>query len=290
MRLLRIVLFSGAVLAGGLVVYFNREPAALAPEKIAVQGSPVASPATEKIVATAQPGPVKAPSDDMRKNFEEARDYAAFIHDAMQRPTEGGRFYAYLAHNRCSEILTVTSNPDAKVVGNPQLRENAEKAVEDLKKRCSGVKAFFPNDLVFIKALLHSNAKGRPDTLLDERGGLSSASKKFYAADIARAIASRDPYLLALTVENNADYLAPKIDPAYADGQNRPVLYAAAGAAACEIVGNCKDGLLVLTPCLVGGLCAHTDYRDMLRDDIEPASRELFDKTKRALLVFVGRK
>ena len=103
-----------------------------------------------------------------------------------------------------------------------------------------------------------------------------------------RARTSGDPYLLAVTLDMNVEFLAEGIDSAYSGGRNRPTLFAASAAAACEIIGNCRDNIQLMIPCVSGGECKHHDLRDFLRDGLDPEARSLYDKTKAALLKAAG--
>lgn len=225
----------------------------------------------------------------MRKRFESASNYAAFIHDAMLRPDEGGRFYALVAFNRCMEVLAVELDAQVKVVGSTAIHEQGVKIIDDLKARCSTVKDYFPNEVAFIRELKRANAKGTPDALLIPRGALTPANGAFAQKDIEQAIRSGDPYLIAATVDINIDVIADRLGADFANGQNRSLLYMASAAAACEIVGDCRDSYRVMMPCVAGGTCKHADLRDHLRDNTEPTSRELFDKARSQLLALAGR-
>jgi hypothetical protein len=108
-------------------------------------------------------------------------------------------------------------------------------------------------------------------------------------AGLQRALELRDPYLSAATLGRDSFYFVQKIDPAFLNSAKEHVAYMAGAAAACEIVGDCVDSYLVMTPCLAGGICNHSDFREFLRADLDPQARILFDKAKRSLLAMVGR-
>lgn len=227
--------------------------------------------------------------DAMRVKFENAPNYAAFIHDGMQRPTEGGRFYALLAYHRCAELATVDLGLKPKAGTRLDARARAVKKLGDLKMRCSGVKQQFPDDMTLMRALKASNARGTPDVLLIEQSALASTSHGSGLDHLQRAKNSGDRYLLAATLEMSVEDVAESIDPSYGQGRNRSTLFMAASAAACEIVGNCRESLGLLIPCVSGETCKFDDYRDFLRAGLPVQSRSLFDKTRKALLQRVGR-
>jgi len=287
-------LFALAVLAGLALAFFANRPVS--------DPAPLETKAAPAVVARASavqqggiaptpspPSPPSPPSSaGMRNRFERAPNYAAFIQDAMERPDEGGRFYALIAWHRCA--LPVSADPKAPLTGSAQRRLQAEGAIADLQQRCSGVKAQFPDELSFMRAMKIANSRGKPDLLLIERGALlSQTSREAAAGDITRAVGTGDPYLIAATVEINAGYYAEEIDPRFASGKHRPLLYLAAAAMSCEVVGDCDSALGLLAPCAGGGLCAHADYRDFLRDGLDQDERALFEHARKALLRLAGR-
>lgn len=280
----KITLFACAALAGlALAWMVTRPPPDTAPGQapggpLAVQRPPISEPLNPS------GGFVKATSVSMRNRFEQAPNYAAFIQDAMQRPDEGGRFYALIAWHRCADVATARVDTSAPLVGSVELRAKAGRIVDELQQRCNGVKAQFPDELSFMRALKMANARGQPDVLLIERGALTGTAPESADRDLARAIGSGDPYLLAATLEINVHNFASKIDPRYAHGNNLSVLNLASAAAACDIVGDCIEHRQVMMACHAAGQCAHADLRDYLRDGLDADAANLFDKTKAALL------
>lgn len=225
----------------------------------------------------------------MRAKFDSASNYAAFIHDGMQRPSEGGRFYALLAYNRCDELNSVDPAQPAHKNARPDLYERASKKIRALKASCAGVKAQFPDHVTFTRALKSTNSKGEADALLLESSALMTPKRETSLLDIERAKKSRDPYLLAATLDMNVEFIAERIDPAFAQGGNRTALFMASAAAACEIIGNCRDNLRVHVACVSGDSCQHDDLRDFLRANLGEELRPLYDKTRVALVRSVGR-
>lgn len=277
-----------AILAGACLVYFTRPTVVVEPHKIATIANTAPQPHPAEVSAMPpQDGAVRTNAAAvMRAKFESASNYAAFIHDAMQRPEEGGRFYALLAYHRCEDISAVGTNVASVPAssGNTTTKETARKVIEELKQRCAGVRAQYPDELTFMRNIRNSNAKGQADILLIARGALIPTNKESIAGELRHAYESNDPYLIAATLDINIDHYAEKIDKEYSNGQNRPVLYMASAAASCEIVGDCQGNFHVMAPCLTAGKCDYADYREYLREDVEPQSRELFDKTKQALV------
>lgn len=287
MRLLKI-LIPAAIAAGLLLLYFQRPPDPVGLPLAAANIAPDRPIAPAVAVDRSQPVRVRDISAGIRKQFEESSNYAAFIHGSMQRPEEGGRFYALIAFNRCAEISTINA-------ARPEAKPSAEQAkaagiIDALKAKCSGVKDYFPDELGFLRVLKSANSKGVPDALLVERGVFAPPSRELAAHDVRRAIESGDPYLIAATLDLNIDFLAEKLIPEFANGNERLVLYLASAAAACEIVGNCNNHYRAIAACLEGAACTQSDYRDYLRELAPARSRELFDKTRAALVSLAGQR
>lgn len=286
-----------AVLAGALHVAGRdrvEEEVRVAP---AQDRSPTTPPRLEPAAqeAVAKPGnrPDPATLMAMRKRFEDAPNYAAFIHDSMQRPSEGGRFYAMLAHHRCADANSVDMNDGEGLehilsATEAARRERALKIIGDLKQRCSGVAAQFPDVLAFTRAMMNANTREPRDALYAVTREMYSSTSDSKPAMLNAVRALGDRYLLAVVVEATVDRNAGQIDAAYAQGKDRTTLYLAAGAAACEIAGNCRDNIYVLAQCIAGGDCMQDDYRAYLRSGISSESLPLFDKTRRALLEEAG--
>ncbi len=231
--------------------------------------------------------PKRSASAVIRKEFENATNYAAFIQTALLRPKEGGRFYALIAYHRCSEVANVELPPpvpDGLVADT--LFEKGYRRINEIRQACSGVQSQYQDQFTFMRSI--RDAKGEPDALLVERGFLGPATREGSLADLELARDSGDNYFLAATLEANVDYLGEYLDKAYANGQNRTVLYAAASAAACEIAGTCKFGLGVMIPCVSGGICQFDDHRDLIRMNLSPELRAQFDRTRMGLVKLSG--
>ncbi|MES2900897.1 MAG: hypothetical protein V4723_14300 [Pseudomonadota bacterium] len=242
--------------------------------------APSSTPPRASAVPQARPTPG---SDAIRRQFESATNYAAFIHDAMQRPGEGGRFYAYLANARCTEFASWRRSASTDITGDPALYEKALRRIEDLQRRCSGVNSDFGSQLGFARAFLYASDK-TPDALMITPGPRSGTDAGSIDADLTRARQAGDPYLLAMLIEASAGQLGARIDPAFADPAAQEVLHLAAAAAACQIVGDCTDSLQLHMQCFAGGQCEYGDRRQALRAQVPAQSQALFDRTVQALL------
>lgn len=225
----------------------------------------------------------------MRERFENARNYAAFIQDAITRPEQGGRFYALLAYFRCQRA---SAYPLDRVMGKGiqgDLRMAAGEFMRDLQQRCAGVQPQFADEVTFLRALKDANARGMPDMLLIERGLLAPSAPETAIGDIGRAVASGDPYLIASTLELNADHVAQLLDPPYPGSDDPHLYYMATISAVCEIVGNCRNGLDFQLHCLTTGFCQPADLREQMRAGLDEKSLALFDRTRLGLLKLVAR-
>lgn len=233
-------------------------------------------------IAPMQPG-IRPAAPPMQEKFERTPNYAAFIQDAMQRPEEGGRFFATLAYIRCQEVAAIKLAVADSGAEHADRRESARQEILALKQRCAGVAAQFPSELTFMAAIKQANSRGAADKLLAPGGLLPAKSREAAMAEIQRARGSGSSYLTAAALEINVEHFAEALSPAFANGHQRDVLFRAAAATACEITGTCLESLWVLVPCMREGDCEQADLRDFLRAGLDQASQQLFDETRRKI-------
>lgn len=254
--------------------------------------SPTQPPATLTVAAESaveiRTLPKKDASAAMRKRFVHAHDYAAFIFDAMKRPEEGGRFYAFLAFRKCAEVSGATVDSKAPLVGSADLRVAATALVEDLQRRCKEVAIHFPDEGQFMRALYAANAIGTPDLLMNQRMLQGLSTKDSYASDLTRAVAIGDPYLVAETIGQAQHWYRGQIDPLFDDPRHGSISTLAAISVQCELVGDCTDSYRSMSACYHDGMCAHKDYRDFLARDWTPERLALFIKARKAYLKLAG--
>jgi len=280
-----LMLIAAAVSIGLLLslAFREAEPApGIAPQlpKRHIQSAPLSHPPVQLAGLAASRGSAAA-FEQMRARFDSATGYAAFIQDAMQRPDEGGRFYALLAYQRCREFAALSAAPVLR--GAPEAVAAARTIVAGLAQRCHGVMEQFPNEQLLTGALLHSNAR-RPDALLIERGTLRPATREASESDIARALATRDPYLIAATMNANLDFIADQLGPEFRNGQEQALLYQAMAAASCEIARDCKGNYQLALFCAAGEPCLHTDFAAYIRQGVPAESLQLYDRTLTRIL------
>lgn len=276
----RLALFASVAAMGiGLLVLCPDPalpPVGPAPRPSAAAPSPVARPQA----VTAAPS---QPSARMRARFEKTDNYAAFIQDAMQRPDEGGLFYATLAFHRCKRVAPLVQVKWAGD-GDGAVRAAAVQAWEGYEQRCAGVAGQFPDEAGFMRAIKLARARGALDVLAPD--GIPSMARSAEDAQRAytQAQALGDPYLIAITLEADAPYLAGAIDPVFANGANDDVFRYATSAAVCELLDACVGGIQSAEVCAIFGRCIHADYRDHLGDGLDPQALELFNRTRKKLL------
>jgi hypothetical protein len=276
-----------AAVSIGLLISLLIRPEEEAPSPRATYQAGVARNSQEP---AANPAPLTAQvtGSDAQKAFERTRTrfrssmaYAAFIQDAMQRPDEGGRFYALLAYRRCREAAAIPAG--AVLDGRPEAIAVAQQTFGALKQRCNGVLDQFPNERDLIAALMHSNARN-PDALLIERGSVKPSTKEQSRNDIRRAFDTHDPYLIAATLDANIDFIADHLGPEFSNGREQALLYLAMAGARCEIIGECQDNYLLALSCAGGEKCIHTNFDDYVRHGVPAESRSLYDRTRARII------
>lgn len=251
---------------------------------VAVQAPRPAAPAPAQAATPEVPSATRVdPAARMRERFEKTDNYAAFIQDAMQRPGEGGLFYATLAFHRCQRVAQPVA-AGATWTGDSAVRAAAVRAWEGMRQRCAGVAGQFPDEGGFMRAVRLASARGAPDILAPQGMVRMAPSEDDARRAFARAQSLRDPYLTGLTLEADARYLAGGIDPAFANGANDDVFRYATSAAVCELLDGCKGSVQSAEPCVTFGRCVHEDYRDHLGDGLDPESLELFNRTRKKLV------
>jgi hypothetical protein len=287
---LRLALFivAAALASIGAILHLTAPPASMNGLKnVKPTAVATALPLPRSSTTAAPPTGTTALTEAMRKQFETAPDYAAFIHDAMQRPLEGGRFYAFLAYNKCQEIVAIEPKHFLQHEQSPQ-RDKSIGLIKELMDRCQGVKDYFPDAGVFFRRLIIANARGIPDALLIERGAFKPTTINEAVTDLERALASGDRYLIAATLEVNASHYAELYMSGYKADRHEGMVHLAAAAAACEIANACDGHLWTQIMCATGQDCRYEDLREFLRDGLTADEGRAFDSIKLALLKHAG--
>lgn len=262
------------------VVSGKLKPPSHVDKEAPVEAVQTSRPASFPIAPTAKNSSVI--SEAIRRQFEEASNYAAFIEDALNRPSEGGRFYAVLAFNRCADVSSVNL-ATARGVGEwTAARESAAQAVERLQARCSGVNDKYPDFVTFSRIV--RDTRSQADALLIDRGLITAAREEFADADLARAKSSGDRYLLGVTLEVNAEHLVKLHGGPAISSLDSAIIYAASAAAACEVSMTCDNGFVHNTSCVSGGVCTFPDQRDRLRNQVPPEAQANFELARRFFL------
>ncbi|UUZ51000.1 hypothetical protein LP420_16130 [Massilia sp. B-10] len=156
----------------------------------------------------------------MRARFEKTDNYAAFIQDAMQRPDEGGLFYATLAFHRCKR----SAAGGGKVGWRRRRARRGRAGVGGIRAALRRRGGAIPG-----RSWLHAGDQAGPRGALDVLApdGIPSMARSAQDAQraYARAQALGDPYLVAITLEADAPYLVGAIDPVFANGANDDVFH-----------------------------------------------------------------
>ena len=222
----------------------------------------------------------------MRNEFENAPNYLDFIQQAMNRPQEGGKFYALLAWRRCNDLNQHKGAADTHT-GSDAFHDGALALVQDIEKRCAGVQEAYAD----IQALytVAMELRGGRDFLLpaNGRGIVVPSGRDTANIDIDAAIKTADRWAQAEAVQNNADFLDVG-NSAGDDGVDRQLHEWGAEIVACELVGNCRGGIEVSLHCVGTGDCAHDDYRDVIRAKVPDTHRVVFDTMLEGLHLRMG--
>lgn len=205
-------------------------------------------------------------SAKIRAEFEGAASYADFIQQAMNRPQEGGRFYAMLAWKRCNDVARQRGGSPVHV-GEDGVYEAAASLVDDIGKRCTGVLEAWPGVQSLYDAAMAS--RGGRDLLVpvDGRGIVSPAGRATAGADIDAALRSGDRRAVAEALQGNAGFVDAG-RPTGDDSADRQLHELGAEIVGCELVGDCRGGLQSALHCVGTGDCTHDDYRDVVRSQV----------------------
>jgi hypothetical protein len=221
-----------------------------------------------------------APSVALRAQFETAASYLDFIGQALQRPQEGGGFYALLARRRC-ERLQRTAGAAGEPTGSAAFHDAARARVADLRERCAGVIDAYPD-----AAALYGRAleRGAGDPLLPPggRGFAAPATRAMADADLDAALKTGDPWAAAETLRANAGLL----DAGNSTGDaavDRQLREWAGQVVACELVDACRLGIEASLHCVNTGDCTQEDDRDLVLAQVPDAQRIIFDTVLAAL-------
>lgn len=222
----------------------------------------------------------------MRAEFETAANYRDFIGQALERPQEGGGFYALLARGQC-ERLNRQGGGAGEQAGSTALHDAAVARVADLERRCTGVLETFPDAATLYKTVLGRG--GARDILLppDGRGIAAPATRATADADIDAALKTGDPWAAAEALRANAGFLDagnstgdPAVDRQFREWAGQVV--------ACELVDACRPGIEASLHCVRTGDCAREDDRELVLAQVPDAQRTIFDTVLAALRQRMG--
>jgi hypothetical protein len=232
-----------------------------------------------------------SPSMKLQVEFEESQNYAAFIAEALKRPSEYGRFYAYMAFTRCIETVSLVNQlPLEAATSTPPEQKKAVAAIRSVATRCSGVAAQYPDAVAFSRAVLDNRGGSDPTfSIYNRLAGASKASGEAVQADLNRALLGGDKFDVSLAIEVGKDFFAQKITSTYDTKPHEDIIDDAFAAASCEISGTCNTSLWILGPCAISGQCGVLNRSEQLRNAYSGGDKEVFDRLKKDILNLAGK-
>lgn len=161
-------------------------------------------------------GQAAAPSQRLLQELAASNNLRAFAMSAMNRPAEGGVFYASYVANVCGrDFAVVTKAGNAavakEIASNGTVSTSRLSMISDLPQRCS---AFIPGEAAQIVSVLKTRAQSSSDPLVTAEKNLLAAWKSgrpdSMRAAVGRLIELDDPLLW--TQHRLYDYVA-QFDP-----------------------------------------------------------------------------
>lgn len=228
-----------------------------------------------------------AVSDGIRLEFSDSQNLAEFIRQALQRPHEGGRLYAYLAFNKCMTVSSISENDASDGLRRAALAGIKTDAFVRLRNRCQGVISQYPDLPSLYKSIVAT--RGERDPLLPDNLRFEAKDQASAVMAIEHALRLRDPNLVAMTLEANAEYLVMSIQPNLKQDGKKTVIYLAAASVACEVAGTCRDPEEIIVPCVLAAICDVGDRREYIRRQVPSSDITLFDSLRVGLAGLVRR-
>jgi hypothetical protein len=251
--------------------------------------SPAAVELTESQRVTARGKNTSGPTVSLHNAFNTAQNYAAFIADALNRPAEGGRFYAYVAFNKCQEVMAFPKAGIKQENKNlPVKQQAAVDAIFSLQERCADVAKQFPDPLAFYKSVLDSRGEKDPTfSLYNRLTDSSKVTEDIHKKDLNRAIAGGDSYDIVTALELGKNTFTKDLANKYGQNLSENIIDSAFAAVGCEFSQTCTTNLWVLGPCATLGKCEVMNRSEQLRSNFSGKQLELFDSVKQDLFGMV---
>ncbi|MBK0391908.1 hypothetical protein [Ramlibacter algicola] len=244
----------------------DHEPARLVPRALAVAArvgiAPQGTPDESRPVAT------QVPRTSLAAAYARATDVRQFVLEAMQRPGDGGLFYARIALQNCSGADHATMDAAIRrvieltgTVSADQMRV-ADAAV----RRCASFQGREAHRL-FERAVLQSR-DGSDPLVNAERGfgeALAAGDRDRVRAAVVRILDLGDPHLQVLLLRTARRASAAHESSGDAPGEGQPLDAAqvdevlsgsAIALAACRDGLSCDYDAVMHMECLGAGLCA----------------------------------
>lgn len=200
---------------------------------------------------------------EMRRMLSTADNYRSFVSTALNRPADGGRFYALVATETCIRVKALQGgNRAGSTQEQSQFVLQSAEALDQMSQRCDGLAEQFGGLGILIGKIVDRKSGGSEDPLMRAQSQLSDSHEDPREA-IKRARALADPNLMAMTLLTKAEQLLERAKP-FGDAQlDEDLVGQAAYTAACEIRGDCINSLEVAIECISRG-CASPDMREIV--------------------------
>jgi len=255
---------------------------ALRPAAAAVAASgPAEPPRLEQVIAA--PAARSDIAAGVRNAFRASTDYRDFAVAAMQRPGEGGYFYARYAVQLCAVYGnegTVRAGIRASVAERGTVSPEQLRAADLLVRQCAG---FFPGEAARILREIKTLAATNTDPLVRASESLADAEQAGTPGKLRAAVVQLldvgDPLLLsesgALDRVARSDAQARAVEGLWLGGRlvlkdsgnDAALAMLALQLGACGESDPCGVDVMVLEGCLSQGLC-DADWRKALRQEM----------------------
>lgn len=222
-------------------------PTSIAPIKSLEQRQGAASEVEGVPASTAEVTKLK-----LFEELEKARNYRAFIQEALSKPEEGGAFLASMAYKRCFVFSRIPSDDSSLSSAQYAAKNQARQTIN----KCDGVSEQFGDALVFEKTL-QSIGKRDPQWKRANEELKAKTEEDFRRAFLEAAQIGGKPlvaYMISKSLYEISNAIAVSNSPIVADGV---VWSAASNEVVCELLDNCSSPDWTLAPCLAQGICVN---------------------------------
>lgn len=222
----------------------------------------------------------------MRRRFDMAEDYAAFIQHALGSAESGGLLYALLAYTRCQRATALAS--EQPELPNPSAEQlEAEHKLERLNARCARVQTIFPDARVIYLAPRDTR---RADPGLAP--GVMSGSGKSSAAlkhGLAQAVATGDPWAVSKAGIVWAGSKDPALGGRILDQTEREAFTTEFMSLPCALGEDCASLPDSLSLCLADASLCGIPMDVLMRRDRSAEDQARLERTRAVILEWMAR-